>query len=212
MKLRQKIVALHHRLSKYLRIFGRGISWALPTITQISIILAALTFFQQQDPLVAAHINHQTKLLSLQNSGIVPVSIRFYAMQFHVNFIEDAAYHMSLSKDKPIDFFSTRGGLPNTIIWPFSTRAIDLTKTQLEFDKWSGQNPDDIVYCIAFEKTSWLGKTSTDALLTPMVKFSAALFGSFNPGSAMGGGFPAVLFVVEKEMKDTCLTVFDKAR
>jgi hypothetical protein len=48
--------------------------------------------------------------------------------------------------------------------------------------------------------------------VAPKVEFSASPFGPFNPDSAMGGGYPTALFISEKEMKDGCLALFDKAR
>jgi hypothetical protein len=195
-----------------LRTFWRSFLGAIPTIAQVSIILAALAFLQQQEPLVTVSIDHQTKELIFKNNGLVPVSIQLYAVQFDLNFLTDPAHHMTLDKDKPIATFSTRGPLPSFTVWPLTKRTRDLKKSQLDFDEWNGKydGSNQTVYCIAFEKSSWLGKSSSDVALTPKLKFSASLFGRSPPSAGMGGGFPLELFAVERQIKDGCLTLFDK--
>lgn len=134
-------------------------------------------------------------------------------MEFRLNLIEDADHHGSINKDNPISGFSTRGPfIPGVTIWPFSTRTRDLTKSQLNFDEWHGQDPDYVIYCLAFEKTSWFGRTSDDVLLTPKLKFSASAFGPLPPTAAIGGGYPKTLIAVEKQIRSDCLTFFEKTR
>jgi hypothetical protein len=212
-KLQHSAGRLHRNLTEWLPALGRWFLRALSPIAQISIVLAALTFFQQQDPLVAVHVNHQTKTISFHNNSIIPVSINSYVVAFNLHFNDDAAGHKLMDREKSIESFTTRGAFPEIFLWPLMTRSIDFTKTPLEFEDWHGQFPDDVIYCIAFEKSSWLGKTSEDAVLTPKVKFSASAFGPMDITSGMGGGYAttATLFAIEKQIKEGCLALYDKA-
>jgi hypothetical protein len=202
-------------LTRKLRTASLWLLKAIPTIAQISIVLAALTFFQQQEPSIEIGINHETKMLSLRNAGLTPVNLRAYALEFGINQIVGADHHLSINKDDPIKSLYTRGAIiQSTTIWPFATLTQDLTKsTQLQFDEWKGQNPDLATYCIAFESKTLLGsKSITQILLTPKLKFSASLFGPLPNNSGFGGGYPKTLLAVEKQIREDCLTIFEKTR
>jgi hypothetical protein len=189
--------------------------WIIGTVIAIiALVIAALAFLQQQEPSIEMRVDHQTKILSLSNSSMVPVTVRAWAVEFGINLILDAQQHALINKDDPIKSFSTHGAIiPASTIGPLATLTRDLTQfPQLKFDEWTGQEPDWTVYCIAFEEKSWLGKTTVDTLLTPKLKFSASPFGPLPRNSAMGGGYPKTLLALEKQMKTDCLTILEKSR
>jgi hypothetical protein len=173
----------------------------------------AVHYVQQQEPSIEKHVDHLTKILSLHNSSFIPVSVRLYAVEFGINLIADAQNHVSIKKDEPIKSLSTHGELVSETVWPFATMTWDLTKfTQLQFEIWTGQEPDLTVYCIALDEKIWLGKTAMDALFTPKVKFFASFFGPLSQNASFGGGYSKALFDVEKQIKADCLLILEKTR
>lgn len=188
---------------------------AIPTIAQISIVLAVIAFFQQQEPSIETRISHQTKLLTLQNTGLTPVNVNAYVILFNINRVTLDGQLTSINKDDPIGGLHTRGPIIRSeTIWPFSSFNRDLTNYgQLEFDEWSGQDLDWATYCIAIKSRTWLGsKSSTQIVLTPKLKFSASLIGPMPMESALGGGYPKTLFALEKQLSEVCLSIFEKVR
>jgi hypothetical protein len=204
-RLAQAIVGFCIRLWRW--IIGIGAAVILGSI-------ALLTYLQGQEPFVIAHIDHKTKLLSLSNSTLVPVTVRGWAVEFGINLVKDTQGHFSISKDAPIGSFYTRGAilLPTTI-WSFSTVYRDLTiSSNLHFEEWTGQISDYTILCIGLDEKAWLGKSATDVVLTPTLKFSASLFGELSSNSGFGGGYSKIIFDVENQIKKDCKTMIEKFR
>jgi len=203
------------------RWYERIWAWINPplrAVLQISIILAALTFLQSQEPLIDRRIDHQDKVLSIARAGFSPVKIAIYAISFEINLIVDEANHVSLNVQDPIKAVSTRGFILEKTLWaPWSSQVVFNLRSnnRLEFEDWSAGeiSKSEHLYCLAIETRNLLSNRFTvDTVLTPKRMFSASLFGPMSRSSALGGGYPKALLTIEAQIKSDCRALYDKAR
>ena len=185
-------------------------------VFQIAIFIAALSFLQRQQPVLDRRIDHGTKVLTIARAGISPLRLRVFAVKFDINFDTDNSGHAILNSAKPIGGFSTRGLLFEQTLWlPWSEIRLDLkTLPRIPFDEWRGGDlPSPYgVYCLEIEARNVLSNQSVvEPVLTPVLRFSASLFGPIGSG-AMGGGYPDPMDAAEAQIKSECLALYDKMR
>jgi hypothetical protein len=184
-------------------------------ILNVSILLAALTFVQAQDPLVQVRIDHASKIITILSKGLSPVTVRLYAEEFDLNMELDDRGHLFIPMDKPIEAVYTRNFIAQgAVMFPWITKIVDLrTYPQFSFNEPSDGLPGKVVYCIIVDARSWLSnKVSLSAVLTPSTKFSVSIFGPMNEYSGSGGGYEAVKrdLQIEQTMQKDCLDIYQK--
>ncbi len=203
------------------RWYERIWAWINPPLRaalQLSIILAALTFLQSQEPLVDRRIDHQNKVLSIARAGFSPTAITVYAISFQINLTIDQANHVSLNAQDPIRAVSTRGSILEKTLWaPWSSQVVFNLRSnnRLEFEDWRAGElaTSEDLYCLAIETRNLLSNRYTvDTVLTPKRMFSASLFGPMSRSSGLGGGYPKALLIIEAQIKSDCRALYDKAR
>lgn len=191
------------------------------SIFKLTIFVSLLTFIQRQEPLLEITMNHSTKVLSVTNVNLSPITIGMYVVSFELNWHHDERGHVSIVTDNPIGIVSTRGFiLRNAMLWPWpvGTKVVDLTTfgPLLKFKKWDS-NPsseDNAVYCIAVDGRNVLSNQRTkNAILTTNLMFSASIFGPMGNGGS-GGGYEIVkkYLDLERLIKNVCMELYDKSR
>lgn len=94
---------------------------------KLTILIAALSFIQRQEPLIENTIDHQTKIVSISNNGLSPISASLFVVRFDLNWNIDKAGHQSIDNDNPINQLNSLGHILNkAIILPFCTERIEL--------------------------------------------------------------------------------------
>jgi hypothetical protein len=202
------------------RWYERIWAWVNPllkAVLQISIILAALTFLQRQEPLIDQKIDHQSKLLRITRAGFSPVKVSVYAITFDINLIVDDKNHVSLNTRDLVKSANTRGFVLEKTLWaPWrSELVLDLQRNStLEFQDWDFTETPELerLYCLAVEVRTLLSNQFVIApILTPARKFSASLFGPMSRSSALGGN-PRELLTAEAEIMSDCRALYAKVR
>ena len=199
--------------------FLEGAKAAWLGVFQIVIFIAALVYLLGQQPQVDYGINHINKVLTISPSGLSPLYLRIYAIEFSVNWDRDAAGHASINSAKPVSWVSTPGLLYEMTSWkPWWTMHAELSKTHLPFDEWTDKIPSPYeLYCLVIEARNMLSNQFTiEPLLTPKQKFRPFFAkNSFEPvlfdflAAALGGGDPKPLLDAEAQIKSDCVALYD---
>jgi hypothetical protein len=192
-------------------------------ILKLTIFVSLLTFIQRQEPLLEATMNHSTKVLSVTNGSLSPISLWMYVISFDINWTQDQQGYISISKDIPIGIVATRGFILREIMlwpwpWPARTKSVDLTTVgaMLKFIKLgpNTRQDDSTVYCVAVEGQNVLSNQRTrNAILTTNVMFAASPFGPMGNGGT-SGGFQVVkkYLDLEEMIKNICMALYDRSR
>jgi hypothetical protein len=197
----------------YERLWG-WINSLLGSVFQLTVIIAAVTFLQQLEPVIDRSIDHETKVLTVASTGFVPMTVRVYAIRFEINYLIDAANHIALNAQEPIAGISTRGFVLEGTTW-WRPLAVDLKRSNgLTFTTWPSELSRQAgLYCLAVEARNPLSNRSViEPILTPEMMFSASVFGPMSRKSGMGGGYPKDLLAVEQQVKSDCRALYDKVR
>jgi hypothetical protein len=198
----------------YERLWG-WINPPLRALFQVAIIIAAASFVQQQEPDIDRRIDHESKVLTIASTGFAPLAVRVYAIRFEINYLVDAASHISLNTQEPIATVYTRGFVLEGTTW-WHPLAVDLKQSNgLTFATWSPETvPHQAgLYCLAVEARNILSNRSViDLVLTPEMMFPASIFGPISRASVFGGGYPKSLLAVEQQVKSDCRALYDKVR
>jgi hypothetical protein len=78
-------------------------------VLKLSIVVAALTFVQRQEPRPEITMDHSTKILSVTNGSLSPIRLWMYVVKFDVNWHQDQRGHLSILKDDPLGIVARQG-------------------------------------------------------------------------------------------------------
>lgn len=187
--------------------------WA-PVLAYFSLIISAASFLQRQEPLIDTHLNHETKAISITNSGwFFPIGVSARAFLFELNLNPNLRPSI-INYDNPINSISTRGILfEDHNIWPLQKYVIELSNFSLLEFQQMGPIPNKNLYCIAIRVHNLLSNQSSfRVLLTPGGRFPASNFGLLPKNGALGGGYESYKAIegLEDQIRKECLNLNSK--
>lgn len=192
--------------------FKAIIKWA-PLLVYFSFIISAASFLQRQEPLIETHLNHETKAISITNSGwFFPIGVSARAFLFELNWKLNQT--PILDYQNPINSIYTRGVLfEDHNIWPLQNFVVELSNFfGLEFQQ-IGPTPNKNLYCIVIRVHNLLSNQSSyRVLLTSGDRFPVNNFGLWPKNAASGGGYEffKTFEGLEDQIRKDCLNVNSK--
>jgi hypothetical protein len=184
----------------------------------IAITMSLLTFAQRQEPIFNVHMNHNSKIMTIENESLPPISVTVFSVKFGLNWNVDEHGHQTMSENNAIDNFSTLGFISKNVkIWSnfFLKNKTEIDLNSAKFFSFFDKNDNHIgesIYCVIVDARNLLSnQRNLKAVLTSEIKFPSSIFGPQDENSGEGGGYAAAhkYWDIEDQIKKSCLRAYE---